>query len=98
MSDDFRTPKWEVVTEADSEGQRKKARVNSHRLHGIYLVVTGIALMAVAIGLAGFINWISEGYAERNGASHYSEILPGGAVLCGIISICKGIIKIITGA
>jgi hypothetical protein len=49
------------------------------------------------MGLAGAINQFSQSMAVHNGHSYYSELLPGGAVLCGVISIFKGVFKILFG-
>lgn len=97
MKSNFDGPKWEVVSEVDVESQRKRVRAKAHRLRGVYLVVVGIFLIAFAMGLAQIINGFSERFAEQSGNSHYSELLPSGAVLCGFLSVCKGLYKIIAG-
>ncbi len=97
MKNDFGGSKWEIFSEVDVESQRKKAMTKTHRLRGVYFVIVGFLLIAFAMGLAQIINEFSEWFAKRNGDSHYSELLPGGAVLCGVLSVCKGVYKIIAG-
>ena len=90
-------PKWEVVSEGDEVTQRKKALSKAHRMRGVYFIVSGLFLIVFALGLAGLINEFSEYFSHRSGSSHYSELLPSGAVLCGVIAICKGLYKVIAG-